>query len=202
MTESMTESMTDPRRTFAPVVLLGLASGALAAVAGTKQWAEVTGGASDEAVPMAAAAYADAGQMPLAGALSLLVLAAWGVVLVTRGKVRRALAVVGVVASAGLLVTTVLGWWSTQDDVRQIFTSVGITSDIETGMTGWFWAALAGAVLSLVATVLAVRYVAAWPAMGSRYDAPGTPKERVVDPDEAGDGELWRAIDEGQDPTA
>ena len=198
MTESMIESMTDPRRTFAPVV----ASGALAAVAGTKQWAEVTGGASDEAVPMAAAAYADAGQMPLAGALSLLVLAAWGVVLVTRGKVRRALAVVGVVASAGLLVTTVLGWERADDDVRQIFTSVGITSDIETGMTGWFWAALIGAVLSLVATVLAVRYVAAWPAMGSRYDAPGTPQERVVDPDEAGDGELWRAIDEGQDPTA
>jgi uncharacterized membrane protein (TIGR02234 family) len=194
--------MAEPRRTFAPVVLLGLASGALAAVAGTRQWAGVTGGASDAAVPVAEAAYADAGQMPLAGALSLLVLAGWGVVLVTRGRVRRAVAVVGAVAAVGLLVTTVVGWWGTQDDMRETFASVGLTADVRTGMTGWYWAALLGAAGSLVATLLAVRYVAAWPAMGSRYDAPGTPRERVVDPADAGDGELWRAIDEGQDPTA
>ena len=194
--------MPESRRTFAPVVLLGLSSGALAAVAGTKQWAEVTGGASDAAVPMAEAAYADAGQMPLAGALSLLVLASWGVVLVTRGKVRRALTVVGAVAAVGLLVTTVLGWWSTQDDMRETFRSVGLAGDVETGMTGWWWAALVGAVGSVATTLLAVRNVAAWPAMGSRYDAPGTPKERVVDPEDAADGELWRAIDEGHDPTA
>jgi uncharacterized membrane protein (TIGR02234 family) len=194
--------MPEPRRTFAPVVLLGLASGALAAVAGTRQWAEVTGGAPDAAVPVAEAAYADAGQMPLAGALSLLVLAGWGVVLVTRGRLRRAVAVVAAVSAAGLLVTTVVGWWSTRDDMVETFASVGLTADVQTGMTGWFWAALLGAVGSLVATLLAVRYVAAWPAMGSRYDAPGTPRQRVVDPADAGDGELWRAIDEGQDPTA
>ena len=37
----------------------------------------------------------DAGEMPLAAALGLVVLACWGVVLVTRGRVRRAVAVLG-----------------------------------------------------------------------------------------------------------
>jgi uncharacterized membrane protein (TIGR02234 family) len=187
------------RRTFAPVLLLGLAAGALSAVAGTKPWAEVT----DPAVgAVALTPDAELGQMPLAGSLSLLVLAAWGVVLVTRGRVRRAVAVVGAVAAVGVLVTVVVGWSSTVADFEAL---PGQTQPPETAHTGWFWAAAVGAVLSVVATVLAVRLVPYWPAMGSRYDAPAArpaASPSVGDPGDAADGELWRAIDEGRDPTA
>ena len=192
--------MPEPRRTFVPVLLLGLASATLGAVAGTKPWATVTESNSDVVAPGASALYADAGQMPLAGALSLVVLAAWGVLLVTRGRVRRVVAVVGAVAALGVVVTVLVGWSSTRDDVLE---ALQITDgSAETGLTGWYWTAAVSAVLSLLATVLAARYVGHWPAMGSRYDAPGARPAPTLDPAEAGEGELWCAIDEGHDPTA
>jgi len=67
-------------------------------------------------------------------------------------------------------------------------------------LTGWFWAAAVAGLLSLVATTLGVRLVPGWPEMGSRYDAPtGPPKEQ--DPADMEDVDLWRAIDQGRDPT-
>jgi len=196
--------MPEPRRTFGPVVLLGLAAGALSAVAGNKVWAEVADGADTGSTGAATAtglSFTDTGQMPLAAALSLVVLAAWGVLLVTRGRVRTGVAWLGLVASLGVLATVVVGYSSTQDDVADALRKVGLTS-VDTTVTGWFWAAAAGAVVSVVATALAVRHVRHWPAMGSRYDAPGSAPATTVTPEEASDGELWRAIDEGHDPTA
>ncbi len=39
--------------------------------------------------------------------------------------------------------------------------------------------------------------------MGSRYDAPVTGSEpAVVDPEDQSSLELWKAMDEGRDPTA
>ena len=189
------------RRTFAPVVLLGLVGGGLAAVAGNKPWAEGQGAAAQRlaAVPVAT----DPGEMPAAGALALVVLACWGVVLVTRGRVRRAVTVLGAVASVGLLVTVVTGWSSVVDSLRSDYTDVGIT-DVAIDHTAWFWAAAVGAVLSVVATVLAVRWAPAWPEMGSRYDAPTGERAEPepVDPVEQSSLDLWKAMDEGRDPTA
>jgi len=189
------------RRTFAPVLLLGLVGGGLAAVAGNKPWAEGQGAAAQRlaAVPVAT----DPGEMPAAGALALVVLACWGVVLVTRGRVRRAVTVLGAVASVGLLVTVVTGWSSVVDSLRSDYTDVGIT-DVAIDHTAWFWAAAVGAVLSVVATVLAVRWAPAWPEMGSRYDAPTGERAEPepVDPAEQSSLDLWKAMDEGRDPTA
>ena len=57
-----------------------------------------------------------------------------------------------------------------------------------------------GRVVALAASALAVRHVAGWPEMGSRYDAPaGTPLAQ--DPADMEDVDLWRAIDQGHDPT-
>jgi uncharacterized membrane protein (TIGR02234 family) len=193
--------MPEPRRTFAPVLLVGLASATLCAVAGTKPWAKVTDSDAPGSAAAVALSFGDVGQMPVAGALSLVVLAAWGVLLVTRGWVRRAITVVGAVAALGVVASVVVGYSSTQDDVADSVRQIGATS-VDTTPTGWFWAAAVSSLVSLVATVLAVRYVRHWPAMGSRYDAPSARPAPVVDPDEAADGELWRAIDEGHDPTA
>ena len=194
--------MPEPRRTFAPVLLLGLIAGTLGAVAGTKPWARLS--ASEGAVPSSSWQMSwggDIGQMPLAGALSLVVLAAWGVLLVTRGRVRRVVALAGALAAAGVLASVAAGWSATQDDVADSARQAGATS-VETALTGWYWTAAVSALLSLVATVVAARHVGHWPAMGSRYDAPGARPAPTLDPTEAGEGELWRAIDEGHDPTA
>ena len=146
---------------------------------------------------------ADPGEMPAAGALALVVLACWGVVLVTRGRVRRAVAVLGALASVGLLATVVTGWSSVVDSLRSDYADVGVPN-IAIDHTAWFWAAAVGALLSVVATALAVRWAPAWPEMGSRYDAPAGERAEPepVDPAEQSSLDLWKAMDEGRDPTA
>ena len=193
--------MPEPRRTFVPVLVVGLASATMCAVAGTKAWARATDSNAPGSTADLSMSFGDVGQMPVAGALSLVVLAAWGVVLVTRGWVRQAVTVVGAAAALGVVASVVIGYSSTQDDVADSVRQIGATS-VDTAPTGWFWAAAVCSVVSLVATVMAVRYVRHWPAMGTRYDAPSARPAPTVDPDEAADGELWRAIDEGHDPTA
>lgn len=184
-----------PRRAFAPVVLVGLGAGALAAVAGNQPWARPTEpsvqGLVDESVA----------EMPLAAALGLVVLACWGVLLVTRGRVRRLVGGLGAVTSAGLLVTVVVGFNAGPDALRDELETMGM-ADIGVSRSGWCYAAGLAAVLSLAATVAAVRLVPEWPEMGSRYDAPGAADPATLPAEERSSLDLWRSLDEGDDPTA
>ena len=201
--------MADPRmarRTFGPVVLLGLASAALAAVAGNKPW--VTGSSgdvdadADAGSAMASALSLDAvRESPLAAALALVVLACWGVLLVTRGRFRRGVAALALVASVGLLVVTVEGAWSVRDKLTDALFELSGTDTASTSYTGWYAAALVGAVLCLLTTLAAVAWARSWPEMGSRYDAPAGEATGESDaPTENID--IWKALDEGRDPTA
>lgn len=186
-----------PRRTFGPVVLLGLASAGLAALAGTRPWASL-----GEEQAITSPVGGDPGEMPLAGALALVVLACWGVVLVSRGVVRRAVAALALVAAAGLVVTVVVGWSQTIDQVRT--DAVSLDGSAEAGHTAWWWVALAVSLLAVVASALAVRLTPHWPEMGRRYDAPGAAAVEArpgVAPEEQSHLDLWKALDEGHDPT-
>jgi hypothetical protein len=60
--------------------------------------------------------------------------------------------------------------------------------------------ALTASVVALAAFAVAVRTCRSWPEMGSRYDAPARPT-RDPEPEEMEDIDLWRAIDQGRDPT-
>ena len=55
--------------------------------------------------------------------------------------------------------------------------------------------------LSVVATLAAVLLVPGWPEMGSRYDAPAAAPQRARLPPET-NIDIWKALDEGRDPTA
>ncbi|MGD9961246.1 Trp biosynthesis-associated membrane protein [Nocardioides sp.] len=179
------------RSTFGPVLLLGLGAGALTALAANRATVGVDSGPASDAsvVPIDAT-------LPLTTALSLVVLAAWGVLLVTRGRFRRAMAWLVVITAVGAAVSVVGAFSSAQDTVRRQLENSGIT-DASVHTTIWFWAAASGAALSVAAGCLAVRLVARWPEMGSRYDAPGAVRE--VEPESNLD--LWKAIEEGRDPT-
>ena len=185
------------RRTFGPVVLVGLIAGGATAIAADNPVVR--------ADPSSPFVTYDA-HVPLAMSLSLVVLACWGVVLVTRGRVRRAVAVLGLVAALGALVTVVLAWSQVADRFETELAQVGVTgSDI--GPTGWYWLGLVAAVVSVVATALAVAWTPDWPEMGSRYDPPAgaaaTPAPAAAtEPEDASSLDLWKAIDEGRDPTA
>ncbi|SDC96689.1 Trp biosynthesis-associated membrane protein [Nocardioides lianchengensis] len=192
------------RRSFGPVVLLGLGAGALAAVAGSKAWVDWdSDGAVSGQAPLVGYSLSDsAGEVPLAGALALVVLACWGVVLVTRGRVRRAVTVLALVAALGLLVTSLVGWGPAADGIRDAFAQSGLEPDV--GRTVWFWVAVVTSLVSVAAAALAVRLVPQWPEMGRRYDAPaaGAVEDRPdAAPEEQSNLELWKALDEGHDPT-
>lgn len=181
---------------FAGVVLLGVASAALVATAGSHRWVDFTVKPSEISL-----VGSDIGEVPLATALGFVLLASWGVLLVTRGQVRRVFAAIGLVATLGLAVCVVVGLVSLPGDVKDRFPS---GYSVTTSYSGWLWTALVAVLVSLVATAAAVRRAPSWPAMGRRYDAPGAQAEQVdvasLDPD-ADNREMWKALDQGQDPT-
>lgn len=193
-------------RTFGPVVLLGLAGAGLSAVAGHERW--VSGTACGKgAVASLADAAGDVGQAPAAGAAALVLLAAWGVLLVTRGTVRRVVSVVAALAAVGLAVAVALGPSSARGSVENYLDGFGIDC-AQTSLTAWFWVAVVAAVIALLPALASVRYVGTWPEMGRKYDAPtggstaaGREAEEKPVEDQA-NLELWKAMDEGRDPTA
>ena len=195
---------TRPRTGFGPVVLAGLASAVLAAVAGTRAWVEGTSGqlstetAGDAA--LVGSAVADGiGEMPLAGALSLVVLAGWGVVLVTRGRFRRTVMVVAALAAVGLLVTTVWALFTLQDSVAdQLTTASG--ADTADGPPHRLVRRRAASPPSAACSPRCSPYASCRP--GRRWDAATTlPTGRPHRPSREGNLEIWKALDEGHDPT-
>lgn len=195
------------RRTFGPTVLLGLAGSGFAAVAGHKEMLTIPESTLTAAGGLARSVQDRSVEFPLAGALALVALAAWGVLLVTRGIVRRIVAGLALVASAGIGLVVVIGGF-VQDDTAagDLAVRLGLNAAaVEVERTPWLWVALLTSLVGFLAAGAAVRLVPDWPEMGSRYDAPGsasdTPKAPAGDPAERSNLDLWKSLDEGSDPT-
>lgn len=185
------------RRTLAPVAALGLAGAGLAAVAGSEAW--VTASSCDQALT---ALGTGVGEAPAATAVSLALLASWGALLVTRGVVRRALSFLTALLALGLVAAVLLGVGAAADGLTERFSDLGVACS-ETSRTGWFWVAVVALPLAVLPALLAVRLVPTWPEMGRRYDAPAEqPTEPEQPPEERENLDLWKAMDEGRDPTA
>ncbi len=183
-------------RSFGPVVLGGLAAAALTAVGSARDWAVATG--DNAGVPVTGAADG-ARSAPVALALALVALAAWGVLLVVRGRVRQVVAAVGALAAGGVVIAVVGAFGGVQGDAIEAAQAAGATSDaFSSGLGGWYWTTTVAAVLSTVALVVAVLKAPGWPAMGARYDSPAVAREASATSGE----DLWKALDEGRDPTA
>ena len=191
-----------PRRTFGPVVLLGVASAGLAALAGSRAWVgfdvvEDAGSGSGPTAPRSASPDCVAGA-PLVAALAFVVLACWGVLLVTRGRVRRGMAVLAVVgvgrhAGGGRRRRFVTGPDSLRGHAR-----ASSRCRSTSHRTAWPWVGVAASARGRSSRPCwPVRLVPTWPEMGSRYDAPGS----TPPPREETSLDLWRALDHGRDPT-
>lgn len=195
------------RRTFGPIVLAGLVAGALGAMAGSNPWfVAPTGGGGGDPVPGIDVTdpVVAAGEMPLALALNLVLLAVWGVVLVTRGWLRRGVAGLGMLAAGGLVATVVVGFMTLGERVDDAIRERPF-ADVLSTESPWFWVAALTALVSLVTTALAVAWAPTWPEMGRRYDAPGaggSAPPAAVPPEERDNLDLWKSMDQGDDPTA
>lgn len=182
-------------RSYATSLTVGLGGAALAAVAATRVWASTR---ADSAGIEVEAAVTGADSQPLVPALALVALAAWGAVLVMRGRARRAIAGIGVLASAGAALGAVLAFSAVQDDAVDAAISRGATGDtFDTALSVWYHLTVLGAALTAVAFVVAVARSPRWPEMGAKYDAPtARPAAPTTEED------MWRALDEGRDPTS
>jgi hypothetical protein len=184
-------------------ILVGIVAAVLAAVAAAKPWA-VLSATGRQLMPGADAtaesSIGSAGQAPLALALALVALAGWGALLVTRGWVRTTVTAVGTLAAAGLVVTTLVEFGEAPDAVAAVVAAAsgGHGAAGAASRTGWYWLGLVAAVVLFASYAHALRGVRNWPTMGTRYDAPGG---RPAAQGPTTNLEIWKAIDEGDDPT-
>ncbi|MBM9460514.1 Trp biosynthesis-associated membrane protein [Nocardioides sp. zg-536] len=197
--------MSRARRTFGPAVLAGLAGGGAAAVGGHRAMLAVPQETLTAAGGLPLGLAERSAQFALSGALALVVLACWGVLLVTRGVVRRVVAVLAALAAAGVVAVVVTGGFLQDEDAAaDLAVRLGLNgAAISVERTSWLWLTLAGGLLALAAAVVAVRNLRSWPEMGTRYDAPGaeTPHSQAR-PEDQSNLDLWKSLDDGDDPTA
>lgn len=187
-----------------PTAVVGLAGSGLAAVASAQVWGRAR--VTEPALRVVEARGGDV--VPVALPLALVSLAAWGAVLVLRKRGRRVVSVVGLAAALGVVLAVVTGVGEVGGTLRDLV-SAASPGDVTTDTTAWPYAAGVGALLAAVAFVIALRAAATWPEMSSRYDSPaagpgagGAGGSQGSGGDEASSGDLWKALDEGRDPTA
>ena len=186
------------RSSFGRVVLAGLATAGLTAVAASQTWlhARAEGVSVRRGVDVSGSDAA-----PLALALALVALAGWGVILVSQTRARRVAAAIGLVAVLGALVVVVTLWSGTEDVVARVVTNQGVDDVLSVGHRPWYFITAAAGLAQVVALVAAFREAPSWPTMSSRYDAPGSSAAPAAEGGNRPDLELWKSLDEGHDPT-
>ncbi len=147
----------------------------------------------------------DAPQVPLVLTLALVVLASWGVLLVTRGRVRRVVALPRRGRGARRR------WWRPSpgagrlaDSFEQDFADQGATALVDFG--AWWWVAVvaAGAQRRSPRCSRPRRSVAGrrWAPATTHLAPVPTGRRRPHRTEEQTSLDLWKSIDEGHDPTA
>ncbi|MGW3057208.1 TIGR02234 family membrane protein [Streptomyces goshikiensis] len=189
------------RRSVAVALLCGALGATVVLLASGRVWARGSAAVGDGSLPLAADGRAVTG---LPAALAIVGLAALVAVFAVRGKGR--LLVSGLLALSGL--GAALAAVAGADDREALDAEAARTTAdtaaqvIGLSHTAWPYVTASGAVLILLAGLLALRFGRAWPAMGGRYERDGSPRTRkpvAVDPDRPED--LWKALDRGEDPT-
>jgi len=182
------------RRWYGPTVLGLLAAGGAAFVFGRRTWVTTTLGDGQGAGAVIETTGSDIS--PLVPGLAVIVVAAGLAVLASGGWFRRLVGVLVVVASVGGAFATRTSPQGAVD--AAVAESVAFGQGVEVTSTSHpaSWFALVALVVAALLGLLVVRFGAAWPTMGSRYDAPAAQAKAVQD-----ETDLWKALDAGVDPT-
>lgn len=190
----------NPRRLYAPVVLATLAIGGLAFFATGRTWASVE--VASDGLPSDSVSVTGTDAYPLASALALVVVTSALAILAASPRIRRGVGVLVVLVSIGALVTLLDGRGGLDDALRSAvrdspaFTGGDPLADVS--HTPWQLVALVAFVGSALLGALTARLGHRWPTMSSRYERSAG---RPAAPSEASDADLWKAMDDGHDPT-
>jgi uncharacterized membrane protein (TIGR02234 family) len=121
--------------------------------------------------------------------------------------------VLGLIATSGALAVVIAFWSGDRSAAASALGSLGSTRISSVTHGPWYWITAVAAIGQLGALLVAFRDAPTWPTMSSRYDAPGERRDRAGSNNETDDGsglvpaepladlELWKALDEGRDPT-
>lgn len=187
------------RRAYVPTVLGLLALGGVAFFAASRQWVGAT--VASDGLPSDQIALTGADTVPLVSALALVVVTAALAVLATGGRLRRTVGVVAVVAAVG-------GLWvvlTSGAPIDRAFADAVAESPAFTGGTdpasdrSVLWPVVAGVALAAAAALggLTAAIGHRWPTMSRRYESPGAAAPTAP----RTEAEIWKALDEGRDPT-
>ncbi|MEU6170720.1 TIGR02234 family membrane protein [Streptantibioticus parmotrematis] len=191
------------RRSLAAALVSGAAGASVVLLAAGKTWATGSTLAAGSLIAIKASGKDVTG---LPDALALVALAALVAVFAVRGAGRVVVSALLTLCGAGTVAACVAGASATGALDAAATRASGLSDSTvrHAAHTGWPWIAALGGLLLLAAGLLALARGAAWPAMGSRYERPGGPRAgrpgRAA-PDPENPGEMWKALDRGEDPT-
>ncbi|QKW05949.1 TIGR02234 family membrane protein [Streptomyces sp. NA04227] len=189
------------RRSLGLALLAGAGGAAVTLLASRQRWAEGTAAVAGGDFPLTAKG-GDVTGVP--AALAIVGLAALVAVFAVRRTGRRVVSGLLALTGAGIVVASVLGASDSGALDEKAARATGDTAATVESLshTPWPYVAAAGGLLLLIAGLIALRCGGDWPAMSGRYERAGAPRpRRGADADAEHPGELWKALDRGEDPT-
>ncbi|MGW7415402.1 TIGR02234 family membrane protein [Streptomyces sp. NPDC054863] len=192
------------RRSLAAALLLGALGATVVLISSGQIW---TSGVATVAGIGTKALDADGQAITgVPAALAIVALAALVAVFAVRRAGRILVSALLALSGAGAVAASLLGAGDHAALDAQAAKLSGDAAATVTGLTrtAWPYVTASGALLILVAGLLALRFGGKWPGMGGRYERDGGPRtraqaRRAVDPERP--EELWKALDRGEDPT-
>ncbi|MGH3486006.1 MAG: Trp biosynthesis-associated membrane protein, partial [Nocardioidaceae bacterium] len=166
-------------------------------------------------VPSSTIEVSGTGAVPWVGALTLVILAGALAIVPTGGWLRRVVGAVIVLAAAGAAIGVLTAGPAIDDALSEELAESPASGGVDDAAIvaaadhpAWRWLSLGGSVAGIAVGLLVASRGHRWATMGSRYDAPA-PRQRTdaAEPEQGAsaptdDADLWRALDEGHDPTA
>lgn len=210
------------RRALAIAIVGGLAAGGLALLGVSQTWAQVE--IAVAGVPSSTIEVSGTSAVPWVGALTLVILAGALAIVPTGGWLRRVVGVIVGLAAAGAVIGTLTAGPAIDDALTEKLAQSPASGGVNDAAVvaaadhpAWRWLSLVGSTAGLAVGLFVASRGQSWPTMGSRYDAPASRREDAggPEPDQpdqpadaaesdqpAENADLWRAMDEGRDPTA
>lgn len=192
------------RRSLAAALLLGALGATVVLLSAGQTWAEGTAAVGGGTVPVQADGGAVTG---VPTALAIVGLAALVAVFAVRRAGRTLVSGLLALSGAGAAVAAFLGASDSDALDAEAARITGDTAAAVAGLThtAWPYVTAGGALLILLAGLLALRFGTSWPAMGGRYERAGAARAGRPAPRTAAAPErpedLWKALDRGEDPT-
>ncbi len=205
--------MTD-RRALVIAIVGGLAAGGLALLGVSLTWARVE--IAVQGVPSSTIEVSGSDAVPWVAALTLVILAGALAIVPTGGWLRRAVGVIVALAALGAAIGTLTAGSAIDDALSEQLAESPASGGVDDAAIvaaadhpAWRWLTLGGSVAGLAGGVYVTARGHRWATMGSRYDAPAARRSPETEPGDvpeesepAENADLWRALDEGRDPTA